>query len=110
MPGKGYEMCAYTVAKRLISSGIVVETGEHDLGGVYRLSEEAVIVEPVAVPPFVADDDEEDVNDTVDVDDLLDHLGDDGSTDDDDEEDEDDDDEEAGGEEVEAIGEDDDEL
>lgn len=35
---KGYEMCAYNVAKQLIKEGIVVKTGEHHLGEVYELT------------------------------------------------------------------------
>ena len=35
---KGYEMCAYNVARQLIKEGIVVKTGEHHLGEVYELS------------------------------------------------------------------------
>lgn len=34
---KGYEMCAYNVAKQLIKDGAVVRTGDHHLGDVYEL-------------------------------------------------------------------------
>lgn len=34
---KGYEMCAYNVAKQLIKEGAIVKTGEHHLGDVYEL-------------------------------------------------------------------------
>lgn len=34
---KGYEMCAYNVAKQLIKDGAIVKTGEHHLGDVYEL-------------------------------------------------------------------------
>jgi hypothetical protein len=39
--GAGYEACAYRVALSLIQSGMVVESGDHDLGMKYRLSESA---------------------------------------------------------------------
>lgn len=35
---KGYEMCAYNVAKQLVKEGIVVKTGTHHLGDVYELA------------------------------------------------------------------------
>lgn len=34
---KGYEMCAYNVAKQLIKEGHVMRTGQHHLGDVYEL-------------------------------------------------------------------------
>jgi len=37
LPEKGYEMCAYDVARALVSSGEVVPTGEHPLGTRYEL-------------------------------------------------------------------------
>ncbi len=37
MPGKGYEMCSFHAAQKLIDLGIVVETGTHYLGAVYTL-------------------------------------------------------------------------
>ena len=45
---KGFEMCAYNVAKQLIRDGIVVEAGEHHLGTIYKLAEDAA---PAAPPP-----------------------------------------------------------
>ena len=36
-PGKGYEMCAYNVAKQLVKEGIVAPTRTHHLGTVYEL-------------------------------------------------------------------------
>lgn len=35
---KGYEMCAYNVAKQLIKDGLVAKTGQHHLGDVYELT------------------------------------------------------------------------
>jgi hypothetical protein len=37
LPEKGYEMCAYDVARALVQSGEVVPTGEHPLGTRYEL-------------------------------------------------------------------------
>lgn len=36
-PGSGYEACSYTAAMKLIQSGRVVKTGQHDLGVVYGM-------------------------------------------------------------------------
>lgn len=38
MREKGYEMCAFDVARALIASGDVIPTGEHHLGVVYELA------------------------------------------------------------------------
>ncbi len=38
LPEKGYEMCAYDVARALVVSGEVVAAGEHPLGICYRLA------------------------------------------------------------------------
>ena len=38
MPERGYEMCAYDVARTLVQSGEVVAAGEHPLGTRYRLA------------------------------------------------------------------------
>lgn len=35
---KGYEMCAYNIAKQLIKENIVVRSGSHHLGDVYVLN------------------------------------------------------------------------
>ncbi len=45
MAEKGYEMCAFDIARVLIASGDVVPTGEHHLGTVYELAE------PYTPPP-----------------------------------------------------------
>lgn len=37
LPGKGYEMCAYHVARQLIRNGAIVKTADHPLGEVYTL-------------------------------------------------------------------------
>jgi hypothetical protein len=39
-PGSGYEACSFTAAMKLIQSGKVVKTGQHDLGAVYSISAE----------------------------------------------------------------------
>lgn len=65
---KGFEMCAYNVAKQLIRDGIVVEAGEHHLGTVYKLASDAA---PVKSAP-VRDPDEE-INE---LDEMLGQLGD----------------------------------
>lgn len=60
---KGYEMCAYNVAKQLIKDGAVVKTGEHHLGDVYEL-----LMAPAthdAAPRRVADDDSVDEFDVL---------------------------------------------
>ena len=43
---KGYEMCAYNVARQLIKDGLVRKVREHHLGEVYELA-----VMPVITPP-----------------------------------------------------------
>lgn len=37
LPGKGYEMCDYKTARKLIEVGLVVEVQEHHLGTLYDL-------------------------------------------------------------------------
>jgi hypothetical protein len=39
-PGIGYETCSYTAAVKLIKSGKVVRTGDHDLGAMYGIATE----------------------------------------------------------------------
>jgi hypothetical protein len=38
LPGKGYEMCDYKTARKLIEVGLVVEVQEHHLGMLYDLA------------------------------------------------------------------------
>jgi hypothetical protein len=63
---KGYEMCAYNVAKQLIKEGAVVKTGEHHLGEVYEL------VAPPPPEPKTKHRVEEEQVDELDM--LLDQL------------------------------------
>lgn len=56
-PEKGYEMCAYDVARKLIEEGVVVKTRKHHLGDVYELSD--VVPEPAAATSVVDDDDDD---------------------------------------------------
>ena len=60
-PGKGYEMCAYNVAKRLVKEGIVTPTRTHYLGTVYELQvtpeiKQDVRPEPPKTEPETEDD------------------------------------------------------
>lgn len=101
-PVKGYEMCAYDIAKTLIGDGTIVKTREHHLGDVYELAGPLPLpVKPAA--KLVDVDDEPDFIDDLAVgdetdedDDQLDDEEDDPAVDDDpfDDEEEDDDDEE----------------
>ena len=50
-PGKGYEMCAYNVAKRLVKEGIVAPTRTHHLGTVYELQVPLEIKRDVQTKP-----------------------------------------------------------
>lgn len=43
---KGYEMCAYDVARRMIKDGIVHKVRDHPLGEVYELANVADVVDP----------------------------------------------------------------
>ena len=38
---KGFEMCPHNVARNMIKDGLVVEAGEHPLGTIYKLADEA---------------------------------------------------------------------
>ncbi len=58
---KGYEMCAFEVARALVSSGEVVASGEHHLGTVYTLSTAAPAPPPAPRPVREADDELEDL-------------------------------------------------
>jgi len=74
-PSKGYEMCPYKIARRLIDEGIVKPAERpHHLGRVYVLSTDTV---PPPPPPSIPDDDDDD-DDTAppvtELDDLLDQI------------------------------------
>ncbi|NEQ30346.1 MAG: hypothetical protein F6K04_04995 [Leptolyngbya sp. SIO4C5] len=71
MRGKGFEMCAFKVARTLIQLGMVEEAGTHRLGMMYRLKEEhmpPVSARPPAPKPPPADADPE--TETVDLPDF----------------------------------------
>lgn len=103
-PVKGYEMCAFDVAKALIADGSVIKTRVHHLGDVYELSGNLPQTPVPAASKIDLDDDEPDYVDDlagVDVEVDDDQLDDEEDTDAedvsdeafvDDEEDEDDDD------------------
>ncbi len=42
-PGSGYEACSFTAAMKLIQSGKVVKTGQHDLGTVYGVAGDGAV-------------------------------------------------------------------
>lgn len=73
---KGYEMCAFEVARALVGSGEVVASGEHHLGTVYTLvaiPSEVVPSRPAPTPADVDDGDdfgleEEEAEETFDDD------------------------------------------
>lgn len=110
LAGKGYEMCPFHIAKRLVKEGLVVENGTHYLGNVYTLSSALPAIEIKPIP--VLDEPEEVPGDDMEV--ILDQLGgkeaivdaaDDEEEDVDEEEEEDNEDEEEEDEDV--YGEDD---
>ncbi|RMF54288.1 MAG: hypothetical protein D6746_14515 [Bacteroidetes bacterium] len=68
-PSKGYEVCPYKIARRLVDEGIVEPTDRpHYLGTVYVLSEQATMLAP---PPPPRDEDEDDAPEGAEMDDLL---------------------------------------
>lgn len=54
-PQKGYEMCAFDVARKLIAEGLVEKTRKHHLGDVYELSGPL----PAPLPVRRRDDDDD---------------------------------------------------
>lgn len=106
MRGKGYESCAFDVARQLVNSGLLVKAFDHHLGTAYTLAEPLELTPPP--PPSRIDlDDEDDVLDVDgDMNDLLDELA-ESNPEDDEDEDENDEDEDH---EVEEIYEDEDDL
>lgn len=61
---KGYEMCAFEVARALVSSGEIVASGDHHLGTVYTLtptSAEATPVRPVSTTTLAPAEEAEDL-------------------------------------------------
>lgn len=65
---RGYEMCAFEVARALIASGEVQAAGEHHLGTMYQLKD-GVPMEPLKRPRIIDDDDDitPDVADSAEV-------------------------------------------
>lgn len=55
---KGYEMCAYNVARQLVKEGIVRKVRDHHLGEVYELVEMPVEVKRGASKPLASADDD----------------------------------------------------
>lgn len=79
-PTKGYEMCAYDVAKKLIADGTIVRTRAHHLGEVYELSGPLPKPAPAPKKRVIEDDEPEFIEelDGVDSTDEDDQLDDDG--------------------------------
>jgi len=55
---KGYEMCAYNVARQMIKDGLVHKVRDHHLGDVYELVEMPIVLErrPASVDESSVDD------------------------------------------------------
>lgn len=47
LPGKGYEMCDYKTARKLIELGLVVEVQEHHLGLLYDLAPDYHVLDEI---------------------------------------------------------------
>jgi hypothetical protein len=71
LAGKGYEMCPFHIAKRLVKEGLVVENGTHYLGSVYTLS--SALPPPEIKPVPLLDEPEETPADEMET--ILDQLG-----------------------------------
>ncbi|GIV59187.1 MAG: hypothetical protein KatS3mg043_0276 [Rhodothermaceae bacterium] len=68
-PSKGYEVCPYKIARRLVEEGIVEPTEkQHYLGTVYVLSANAAVL---ASPPAPSVDDDDEDTPAGEMDDLL---------------------------------------
>jgi hypothetical protein len=71
-PSKGYEMCPYKIARRLVDEGIVKPADRtHHLGLVYVLSTDTA---PPPPPPSIPDDEDETAPPIAELDDLLDRI------------------------------------
>ncbi len=86
-PAKGYEMCAYDVARKLIADGLIVKTRAHHLGDVYELTSDAIDAAPAPAPPVI-DDDDDDLDGPSEFLDDIPKDDEEGALDDEDEEDE----------------------
>ncbi|NBB86835.1 MAG: hypothetical protein GVY12_11545 [Bacteroidetes bacterium] len=73
-PTKGYEMCAYQVAKKLVNDGLVEQTREHHLGTVYELADEVREGLKKHRKPMPKDEDDEDVAAEEDTEAILDEI------------------------------------
>lgn len=73
-PTKGYEMCAYQVAKKLVNDGLVEQTREHHLGAVYELADEVREGLQKQPKPMPKDEDEEDLAPAEDTEAMLDEI------------------------------------
>lgn len=47
LPGKGYEMCDYKTARKLIELGLVTEVQEHHLGTLYDLAPDYHVLDEI---------------------------------------------------------------
>ncbi|MCB0717478.1 MAG: hypothetical protein KDD65_03475 [Bacteroidetes bacterium] len=56
LPGKGYEMCDYKTARKLIEMGLIIEVKEHHLGKLYDLVADYEVMEEINI---IAVEDEE---------------------------------------------------
>ena len=56
---KGYEMCAFEVARALVNSGEIAATGEHHLGTIYTLVAMPPDVTPARPPARVIEDEDD---------------------------------------------------
>lgn len=65
---KGYEMCAYNVARQMIKDGLVHKTRDHHLGEVYELIEMPVLERRPTVVEKSSDDEFEALLNELDTD------------------------------------------
>ncbi len=73
-PTKGYEMCAFRVAKKLVNDGLVEKTRDHHLGSVYELKSEVRDSLKKGGKPMPKDEDDDEKTTTEDTEALLDDI------------------------------------
>jgi len=73
-PTKGYEMCAYQVARKLVKDGLVEQTREHHLGAVYELADEVREGLKKHRKPMPKDEDDEELASEEDTEAILDEI------------------------------------